>query len=150
MISIEGTTLSVCPNCVKFGDHTGIPLKKRQGVPPNILKRLEARQRRMTTRDVYSTSGEDALVDDYAERIRGAREKKGWKQVDLGMKINERVSIIAKIESGVMIPPDTLIKKLERALDIKLMEKVQAPAAKKTGTVSRPVTLGDLIKVEKE
>lgn len=149
-VSIEGTTLAVCSNCVKFGDQTGIPLKKRPGVPPDILLRLEARKRRMTVRDVYTTAGEEVLVDDFADRIRVAREKKGWKQVELGTKINERVSIIAKLESGEMIPPDTLIKRLERALEIKLMEKVQAPVARKATGPSKPLTLGDLFKVEEE
>jgi len=142
--------MAVCPNCVKFGDQTGVPIKKRTGVPPNILKRLEARKKRMTVRDIYSRESEEVLVNDFAEKIRGARERKGWKQVDLGAKINERVSIIAKLESGTMIPSDTLIKKLERTLDIKLKEKMEAPATKKRVETSRPLTLGDLIKVEKE
>jgi len=150
MVTIDGTTLSVCQNCVKFGDQKGVPLKKKTGVPPDILRRLEARKRRMTVRDVYSTAGEEVLVDDFSERIRVAREKKGWKQVELGTKINERVTIIAKLESGEMIPPDTLIKRLERALEIKLMEKVELSVAKKPAAASRPLTLGDLMKAEKE
>ena len=150
MVTIEGTTLSVCQNCAKFGDETGVPIRKRPGVPQEILRRLEARTRRMTVRDVYKTEGEDVLVDDYAERIRKAREKRGWKQLELGTKVNERVSIIAKLESGVMIPPDSMVKKLERALDIKLREKPEAPATKKAAEVARPLTLGDLMKVEKE
>ncbi len=143
MVTIEGTTLSVCQSCAKFGDETGVPIRKRPGVPQEILRRLEARTRRMTVRDVYKTEGEDVLVDDYAERIRKAREKKGWKQLDLGTKVN-------KLESGVMIPQDSMVKKLERALDIKLREKPEAPATKKAAEVARPLTLGDLMKVEKE
>jgi len=150
MVTIEGTTLSVCPSCAKFGDQTSVPLKKQPGVPAEILRRLEARKRRMTVRDVYSRAGEEMLVDDYSERIRKAREKKGWKQVELGTKINERVSIIAKLESGEMIPTDTVVTKLEKALEIKLKEKVEEVTAKKGSVQSRPLTLGDLIKVDKE
>ncbi len=126
MITVEGTTLSVCMNCVKFGDQTGVPLKKRPGVSPDILRRLEARKRRMTVKDIYSTQGEEILADDFAERIRKARERKGWKQAELGAMVNERVSIIAKLESG------------------------ETPAAKKASAAIRPLTLGDLIRVEKE
>ena len=150
MITVEGTTLSVCMNCAKFGDQTGVPLKKRPGISPNILMRLEARKRRMAVRDIYTTQGEEVLVDDFADRIRKAREKKGWKQAELGAKVNERVSIIAKLESGEMIPPDLVVKKLEKTLDIKLKEKIETQAAKKASTAARPLTLGDLFKVEKE
>jgi putative transcription factor len=150
IVTIEGTTLSVCPNCAKFGDQTSVPLKKQPGVPAEILRRLEARKKRMTVRDVYSREGEETLVDDYSERIRKAREKKGWKQVELGTKVNERVSIIARLESGEMIPTDAVVKKLEKALEIKLREKVEAVAAMKSSVESKPLTLGDLIRVEKE
>jgi len=150
MVTIEGTTLSVCPSCAKFGDQTSVPLKKQPGVPAEILRRLEARKRRMTVRDVYSREGEATLVDDYSERIRKAREKKGWKQTELGTKVNERVSIIAKLESGEMIPTDAVVMKLEKALEIKLKEKVEAVVAKKSVVQSKPLTLGDLIRVEKE
>jgi len=150
MVTIEATTLSVCPSCARFGVQTNLPLKKQPGVPAEILRRLEARKRRMTARDVYLGEGEEALVTDYSERIRKARETKGWKQVELGTKINERVSIIAKLETGEMIPTDAVVKKLEKALDIKLKEKVEAVTAKKSSVSSSPLTLGDLIKVEKE
>ena len=150
MVTIEDTPLSVCPNCVKFGIQTNVPLKKQPGVPAEILRRLEARKRRMTVRDVYSRAGEETLVNDYSERIRKAREKKGWKQVELGTKINERVSIIAKLESGEMIPTDSVVKKLEKTLEIKLREKVEEVTAKKSSVQSKPLTLGDLIRVERE
>jgi len=150
LVSIEGTTLSVCPSCVKFGDESHVPLKKRPGVPPDIIRRLEARKRRMTTRDIYTTEGEEVLAEDFAERIRRARETRGWKQAELGAKINERVSIVAKVESGVMVPPDNLVRKLEKALEIKLKEKLQPTGAKKAAGPSRPLTLGDLMKVEEE
>ena len=150
MITIEGTTLSVCMNCVKFGDQTGLPLKKRPGISPDIIRRLDARRRRMTVKDIYSTQSEEVLANDFAERIRKAREKKGWKQAELGAKINERVSIIAKLESGEMIPPDLMVAKLERTLEIKLKEKIEAPTSKKTTTAAQPLTLGDLFKVEEE
>ncbi len=150
MVTVESTPMTVCSNCVKFGDQTGVPIRKQPGVPAEILRRLEARKRRMTVSDIYSRDGEAVLVDDYADRIRKARERKGWKQVELGAKVNERVSIIAKLESGEMIPPDSMISKLEKTLEIKLKEKVEPQAPKANAAGSRPLTLGDLFRVEKE
>ena len=42
----------------------------------------------------------------------------------MGKKINERVSVINRIESGKMTPDTKLTRKLEKALNIKLLEKV--------------------------
>src|SRR2546428_4105837 len=116
-------------------------------MPPIIAQRLEMRQRRMTPRDVYTQAGELELADDFPQRIRAAREARGWKQADLGMKINERVTVIAKLESGTMIPNDALIRRLERALEIKLKEKLPTVTTKKAAA-REGLTLGDLMDLE--
>ena len=103
----------------------------------------------MTPKDVYTQGGELELVEDFSQKIRSAREARGWKQADLGAKINERVSVIAKLESGMMTPGDELVRKLERELGIKLKERVQAIAAKKAAA-SAGLTLGDLMKMNEE
>src|SRR5207247_9134435 len=110
-------------------------------MPPIIAQRLEMRQRRMTPRDVYTQAGELELAEDFPARIRQAREARGWKQADLGAKINERVSVIAKLESGAISPGDALVRKLERERGIKLKERVEPVAVKKQET-GRGVALG--------
>ena len=115
-------------------------------MPPIIAQRLEARKRRMTPKDVYEQTGELEFAEDFPQRIRTAREARGWKQSDLGAKINEKASVIAKLESGAMTPGDGLVRKLERELGIKLKEKVQ-PVAVKKQTAAGGLTLGDLVKM---
>ena len=56
--------------------------------------------------------------------IRKARESKKWSREDLGKKINERVSVITRIETGKMTPDTKLTKKLEKALNINLLEEI--------------------------
>ncbi len=148
-ISVEGTVLAACPSCARFGAEVNAPVGPRRTTPSAIAERLQARQRRMTEKDLYAQSGEEDLVDDYAMRIRRAREVRGWKQADLGMKINERVTIIAKLESGQMVPNEDLIRRLERALDITLKEKVPVVPAKKA-TTREALTLGDLLERDDE
>lgn len=149
-VTVEGTVLNACPNCARFGVEVGAPARPRaRATPPAIAQRLEARKRRMTPKDVYAQAGEEDLAEDYAQRIRAAREARGWKQVDLGMKINERVTIIAKLESGTIIPNEGLIKRLERALEIRLKEKVPAPTVRKQAP-HEGLTLGDLVGLEEE
>ena len=82
---------------------------------------------------------------DYPKRIKEAREKMGWKQEELAAKMNERVSIIHKLESGSMHPDDALIRKVEKTLDIKIKEKVTIAAVEKTSS-KKTMTLEDFIK----
>ena len=148
-VAIDVTILSVCGDCARFGDEVSTPALRQSTMPPIIAQRLEARQRRMTPRDVYTQAGELDLVEDFPQRIRQAREARGWKQADLGAKINERASVIAKLESGGMSPGDALVKKIERELGIKLKERVQ-PVAVKKPVAGGALTLGDLIKKREE
>jgi len=148
-VAIDATILSVCADCSRFGDEVSTPALRQSTMPPIIAQRLETRQRRMTPRDVFTQAGELELAEDFPQRIRQAREARGWKQADLGAKINERVSVIAKLESGAISPGDALVRKLERELGIKLKERVEAVAVKKQATGSG-VTLGDLIKMRED
>ncbi len=148
-VAIESTVLSVCSSCAKFGDEVATPVVRHGSMPPVIAQRLEARQRRLTPRDVYAETGQEELADDFPQRIRRAREEKGWKQVDLGAKINEKVSVISQLESGAISPGDALVRKVEHALGIKLKERV-VPLALKKQTPSGALTLGDLVKMKDE
>lgn len=148
-VAIEATVLSVCEGCAKFGETVAAPAVRHGNLPPRVAERLEARQRRMTPKDVYAETGELELADDFPARIRGAREARGWKQADLGAKINERESVIAKLESGTMTPGDDLVRKLERQLGVKLKERVQPIAVKKQPSMGA-LTLGDLLKMNED
>ena len=148
-VAIEVTVLSVCNDCARFGDEVSTPVVRRSTMPPIIAQRLEARKRRMTPKDVYEQTGELEFAEDFPQRIRTAREARGWKQSDLGAKINEKASVIAKLESGAMTPGDGLVRKLERELGIKLKEKVQSVAVKKQ-TAGSGLTLGDLVKMREK
>jgi putative transcription factor len=145
-VRIEGTILSVCRDCARFGDSVKAGTKQQTTEPSVIQARLQNRERRMKTRDVYETGEESIeLAEDFSKRIKEAREKMGWKQEELAAKMNERVSIVHKLESGGMHPDDTLIKKVERTLDIKLKEKVMLAKTEKSSK-GQGLTLGDLIK----
>ena len=94
--------------------------------------------------------GEMELAEDYNRRIIKGRRKKDLTQEVLAKRINEKKSVISRLETGEMRPSDRLIKKLEKELDIKLKERMEfqvEPAKKQVGTGG--ITLGDLIKMEK-
>ena len=60
------------------------------------------------------------LREDYSKVIKNARELLGIKQDELGMKINEKPSVISHLEAGSIKPTDALARKLEHFLKIEL------------------------------
>lgn len=145
---VEGSILKVCQDCLKFGKEApgstpsskemegGVRDTSRGSISTSfrpdiktkneiIKNRLEKRERRLKSKDIYEQSGEKELVEDYHKRIQQARDNLGWNQEQLGQKINERKSVISKIENKSMKPDDKLVRKLEKALGIKLMEIIE-------------------------
>ena len=143
-VLIEGSMLNVCPNCARFGK----PVKPEiAATPVEIAQRLELREKRLRTKNVFENI-ENELVDDYAKKIRDARTKMNLTPEELGKRINEKKTVITKIESKSMRPDENLIKKLETTLNIKLMEKPK-PEKVETKRTGGELTIGDLIKREK-
>jgi putative transcription factor len=65
------------------------------------------------------------LVDDYSSKVRKNRERLGLTQDQLGAKINEKGSVISRIESGHMEPDLKMAKKLERFLGVTFLEEME-------------------------
>lgn len=151
-IYVEGTKLTVCKECSRFGesqDGKGGGAKRGAAAPPSrtvVTERLEARERRMRTRSIYTDEETIDLVPEYSKMIREARAAREWKQEDLAAKLNEKESVIAKLENGTMRPNDALLKKLEHELGIKLTEKVALVKAEGGRSTGKTLTLGDMIK----
>ena len=78
-VAIEGTMLTVCKDCSKFGVEPGVVGKKGTPMPTSVKDRLEARKRRMQQRDIYSDEVLD-LAQNYADKIRSGRRQKGIRQ----------------------------------------------------------------------
>ena len=152
-VVIEGVLLEVCTECAKFGNEAKKRPDEDEGPRPIIGQRLEQRERRYKPRDVYEDGDKEELVDDYPARIRNARAKSGMTQKELAMKLNEKQTIISKIESGTMRPDEKLIKKLQRELGVVLKEKVRAEQEERLtprSAGSGSLTLADLIRTKKD
>jgi len=90
------------------------------------------------------------IIEDYTMKIRQAREKLGLTHEDLAKRINEKTSVIGKLETGKISPSNILATKLEHALKIKLLTPItEEKAAPQTPKVAnRELTLGDLIQFD--
>lgn len=117
---IEGSVMVVCKECSKLGKIQKAPPK------PKFRQQQKGKKPKTTRNRNYSRNEEpsEELIEDFDLKIRKARESKDWSREDLGKKINERVSVITRIETGKMTPDTKLTKKLEKVLNIKLLEKV--------------------------
>jgi len=98
---------------------------------------------RRKPRDVFDLM-EGELVEDYPNRIRAAREERGWSTRDLAQAIKEREILIKKIEKGDLIPEDDVRQKLEKALNIRLIDSGEDSIS--IGGSDRVITtVGDVI-----
>ena len=88
----------------------------------------------------------DEIVADYDQRIRKARESRGLSQEDLAKELNEKASLIRKLERGDMLPSDDVQSKLETELEISLIEGEDADDTEWSGDSSTTTTLGDVVK----
>ena len=146
-VFIEGSRLNVCSNCAKFGDDYRAQSKGGAPAPSAqvIEQRLQRREQRMQTKDVYRGTETVELIDDYGGAIRKARMAKGMDLDQFAASILEKKGILAKIEANDLIPDDKMVKKLEKALDIKLTETVTS-SGRIGGGQSTKMSLGDFIK----
>jgi len=90
---------------------------------------------------------ETVFVDKYGKKIIEARKNINLTREEFAKKINEKESVIKRVEKEEMMPDDKLTKKIERFLGIKLKETYEKKSIKKS--VKRgELTLGDVVEVE--
>jgi len=145
-IEIEGTHMYVCSVCAKGKHLTGYVETEGNKAKSSPLARGGGPAAHAPFEQSFKRAGADAdyeLVEDYGSKIRNAREALGLPLKVLAEKINEKASMLLRVEEQKTLPSDVLVKKLEKELGIKLT----APAPAKSGAASSkgrgPVTIGD-------
>jgi putative transcription factor len=133
-VRVEGSVLLLCDSCQRFGkplDPVAAPTVEISSAPVRgAAGRTVTRVRSTQERDLFAELPEMELADDWPKRIRQAREKLLWTPEEFGKRLNEKRSIVLKIESGNFRPPDTMIRKIESMLKIRLRaDKTLGPAA---------------------
>jgi putative transcription factor len=150
-VIIEGAKLTVCIECSKLGKTYYEEPKQRVASPRlGTTPRPLIIQFKKPQAPKVDTSLE--LVENFDLKIRQAREKLGLSHEELGKRINEKVSLLRKIETGKMTPDNRLATMLEHALKIKLIapaKEEKVPEAKLAKASGRDMTLGDLIQLDK-
>ena len=135
-VRLERTVLNLCTDCARFGELVEPPppatappsMGTSRPLSPGGASRSGAMRRRLEERDLYEDIGEMELAPDWPRRVRVARETLNWKPEDLAKKLNEKKSIVLKLESGSFRPPDALVHKIEHLLKIRLRAEEASPA----------------------
>ncbi len=144
-VKIEGSEMEVCDECEKYGKEV-ISSDKESTSSEEVLQRLKNKEESSESYSGYEEGMEDLALD-YAERVENARLENDLTQEELAKEINEKKSLVAKVEREDMRPSEELREKLENSLDIELTEKIEK-ASTKTSEKSEGLTIGDLIEEE--
>ncbi len=155
IVYIEGAKLILCPECyskvVKRDVSSELTnLKTERKTPATSRARPKPRTSPRPKRN-YIENVE--VVPDYSERVRKARERLGWSQRVLAEAIGEGENVIKRIEAGRLTPSVDQARKLERVLNIKLLEPiVENSSLPQTFSNKFPteLTLGDIAALRKK
>jgi putative transcription factor len=146
---VEGSVINVCKKCSRYGKIVGrismaSPLGRKE-----VEKRKDGKTAAAPT--PVDQVGETVLVlvADYANKIKSGRERLGLKQEELAKKLNEKDSLLSKIETGTVEPSVKLARKLEHFFDVKLIEEHKEEGKSHTKDRPNQVTLGDFARLRK-
>ena len=122
-VQIGSSKLRVCKACARYGSVVteGAPalVKTTITLGSEHAQRAHARKKLYEQMDRELEEGLE-IGEDYGRKIKEAREKAGLKQAELAQKINEKQSLLRKIEHEELLPTDAVRAKIERFLNITL------------------------------
>src|SRR3989344_611154 len=127
---IEGSLVDACEKCSRFG---------------KVLWKINEVKAEIKNKKIEEENTE-TVVDDYNNIIRKERERRGLKQDELAKELNEKESVIRKIENKQMMPGLKLAGKIEKFFNVKLIENVSNDRVEIKKAERRGFTLGDAIK----
>ncbi len=161
-IKVEGAKLDVCSDCTDFGTEvkqtssssgstkysTGSSSSSSSGGGQSSGSASSSSSGGSSRRRSDMFDDMDELATDYDDRVRNARESKGLSQSELANELNEKASLIRKIERGDTLPSDRVQSELESFLEIDLnAEGTSGEDSEWSGGSSTgSYTLGDVVK----
>lgn len=131
MAEVEGSILEVCEECLEYG-------KKIEKVKPP--------RKRKVRKKVNFERKKTVLIRNYGRTIIEARRKMGLRRDEFAKKINEKESVIGRVENEEMVPDIKLMKKIEDFLGVDLMMPYEGKERKIKGK-DKELTIGDVTEV---
>ncbi|PSP68010.1 TIGR00270 family protein [Halobacteriales archaeon QS_1_69_70] len=164
-VKVEGAELDVCGDCADFGTEVRTQETASTSTKYSTSSSSSSSSDSDSSGSSRSAGGSatstggggggrsdmfdemDEVVPDYDGRIRQGRERQGLTQEELADQLNEKASLIRKLERADVLPSDSVQRKLERALDVSLSEGGGGGDADWSGgAATGGTTLGDVVK----
>ena len=131
---IEGATLKVCDSCAEMGETVKTQSKTR--------KKKKKKRTKRKKRDTKT------LASDYGERVKNARENEKLSISEVSDDLNEKESVIKKIENQDLKPDKSLAGKLAKKFGIELYVNPEVSDVDTDSGDTRSATLGDVAEVK--
>lgn len=135
------TEVSACTKCI---DRMNLMPKSEA---PGLVQARQTTNRPMARprKNNIMTRSEKDLAEDFSQRIVTARKERNWSQQQLAKRMAETANIIKAAENGKR-PTDSVIRKFERTLSIKLMVEHSPNETRQVRSgPSRGMTFGDYL-----
>lgn len=135
---IEGTEMKVCAECSKFGKVLG------------AVKKEEEPKKKGSAKVAVEQSPEviEMIVPDFSDKIKNKRSALSLDQENFALLINEKKSVVHNLENGDLKPSIELARKLEKKLNLKLVEAYEDKKQGFSKDFENQITVGDLIKIK--
>jgi putative transcription factor len=160
---IESAEVMACGSCGKYGTLISKPKSQKKGSFPyktNFNRpqgNFSAGNRPQGRQSTFNrTRKNEILIEDFGAVITRARKKIGLSRKELAESLFIRETLLMRIETEKVRPNDNLVRKLEKTLEIKLMEasredliNLSQYKAQNKSTRSRTMTLGDFATIKK-
>jgi len=154
-VLIEGARITVCQSCAQHG--TKVTRKPSSSysinkVPHSMPYSNKAKTRAKSTFKPPQPIDDIEIVNDYAKKIRNARAARKLNQDQFAQKLNEKPSLLRRIEAGKAKPTLKLAKKIEQVYNIKLLEKADQIEVNTKKYMKRQTgsSLGDIAFIKKK
>jgi putative transcription factor len=131
---IEGAVMKVCSSCSDMGD----VVEKKQ-------KKKKTKKNKKTSRRPRET---DTLASDYGSRVKEAREERQLSIKELADDLNEKASLIRKVEREDLKPEKALAKKLSKKLEVTLYVNPEVSDHSVEEGDDRDATVGDVADIK--
>lgn len=152
---VEGAELELCDDCSDFGTEVKTESTSTASTKYSTSSSDDSSSSSSTSATGNSSGGGgrrrdmfdqmDEITSDYDERIRKARERESLSREDLAEELNEKASLIGKLERGDTLPSDEVKAKLEKRLDVSLSEGSEDKNSDWETDSSMTQTLGDVV-----
>ncbi len=134
---VEGATLKLCEDCRDVGETVDAGSASQQTASGGGSSRPR------------EGAPDEELVPSAAADVKAAREDRGLSVTELADELKEKDSVVKRVEAGKLTPDKQLARKLEKALDIELYQRVGGGSVDGSTATAGGQTIGDVADVRK-